>query len=428
MHVAATRRSIVRGERPIIHLNSFHFLPKVRTDSTSDFEFFVQLAKLKSLSGAARSLGITPPAATKRLGILEDRFGKRLVNRTTRSVSLTPEGEMYARYATQILDQVREMEDAIAGTPADPHGRLRINATLGFGRTTIAPLVSEFAKRYPNVDVQFVVTDRPVDLVEGAFDMAIRFGELPDQRLRARRLMSNRRFLCASPKYLERNGVPQCKEDLAHHRCIIHTQNDDAFGVWRFMQEDHLEALKVSGSLSSNDGDIVLRWALGAGRSRHPDPLGVGSRQIHPERPTPSRAARRRPAVRRPVRLLSRATQRIDAGPRVHRLSRQALRGTVRSGRRSQRGAGPQAIRSSEALTPHRLRALRAAAGRCRDTSRSRVATGREAASPAGNEACSVSRASMQLARPRQPVYHRRSSPFRRAPARHAACAPPFPR
>jgi LysR family transcriptional regulator, transcriptional activator for dmlA len=234
----------------------------VKADSTIDFEFFVQLAKLKSLSGAARSLGITPPAATKRLGILEERFGTRLVNRTTRSVSLTPEGETYARYAAQILDQVREMEDAIAGTPSEPRGRLRINATLGFGRTTIAPLVSEFAKRYPHIDVQFVVTDRPVDLVEGAFDIAIRFGELPDQRLRARRLMSNRRFLCASPKYLERHGIPQGMEDLLHHRCIIHTQNDDPYGVWRFMQDDHLETLKVNGSMSSNDGDIVLRWAL----------------------------------------------------------------------------------------------------------------------------------------------------------------------
>ncbi|MEK6347668.1 MAG: LysR family transcriptional regulator [Burkholderia sp.] len=234
----------------------------MKTDSTSDFAFFVQLAKLRSLSGAARSMGLTPPAATKRLGIIEERLGARLVNRTTRSVSLTPEGETYARYAARILDQVREMEDAIAGTPADPHGLLRVNATLGFGRTTIAPLVSEFAKRYPRVDVQFVVTDRPVDLVEGGFDMAIRFGELPDSRLRARRLMSNRRFLCASPKYLERAGTPACKEDLVAHRCIIHTQNDDAYGVWKFIQDDHLEALKVNGSLSSNDGDIVLRWAL----------------------------------------------------------------------------------------------------------------------------------------------------------------------
>ncbi len=234
----------------------------MKTEPQSDFAFFVELAKRKSLSGAARALGLTPPAATKRLGLLEQRLGARLVNRTTRSVSLTPEGETYARYATRILEQIREMEDLIAGSPDDLQGRLRINATLGFGRTTIAPLVSEFSKRHPHIDIEFVVTDRPVDLVEGAFDMGIRFGELPDGRLRARRLMSNRRFLCASPKYLERFGMPERKEDLIHHRCIMHAQNDDAHGVWKFLQDDHLEALKVKGALSSNDGDIVLRWAL----------------------------------------------------------------------------------------------------------------------------------------------------------------------
>jgi len=234
----------------------------VTTDPASDFEFFILIARLKSLSGAARALDLTPPAATKRLGLIEQRLGARLVNRTTRSVSLTPEGETYLRYATQIVAQVRQMEDDISGSRSDPHGLLRINATLGFGRTTIAPLVSDFAKRFPNVEIQFEVTDRPIDLVEEAFDMAIRFGELPDSRLSARRIMSNRRFLCASPRYLERFGTPERVEDLVQHRCIIHRQNDDAYGVWRYMQGDRTEALKVKGALSSNDGDIALRWAL----------------------------------------------------------------------------------------------------------------------------------------------------------------------
>ena len=92
--------------------------------------------------------------------------------------------------------------------------------------------------------------------------MAIRFGELPDSRLSARRIMSNRRFLCASPKYLERFGTPKRVEELLQHRCIIHRQNDDAYGVWRYIVNDHTESLKVKGALSSNDGDIVLRWAL----------------------------------------------------------------------------------------------------------------------------------------------------------------------
>lgn len=234
----------------------------MHTDDASDFEFFILLAKLKSMSGAARALDLSPPAATKRLGTIEQRLGVRLVNRTTRSVSLTPEGETYLRYATQIVGQVREMEEAISGTRTAPQGLLRVNATLGFGRTTIAPLVSEFAKRFPNVEIQFEVTDRPVDLIEGAFDMAIRFGELPDSRLSARRIMSNRRFLCASPKYLERYGTPDRVEDLQQHRCIIHRQNDDAYGVWRYIADDRIETIKVKGALSSNDGDIVLRWAL----------------------------------------------------------------------------------------------------------------------------------------------------------------------
>lgn len=234
----------------------------MNNDTASDFEFFILLSKLKSLSGAARALGLTPPAATKRLALIEQRLAVRLVNRTTRSVSLTPEGETYLRYAAQIVGQLREMEEVISGAKGDPQGLLRINATLGFGRTTIAPLVSDFARRFPNVEVQFEVTDRPVDLIEGAFDMGIRFGELPDSRLSARRIMSNRRFLCASPKYLEQFGTPERVEDLQHHRCIIHRQNDDAYGVWRYVVNDHTEAIKVKGALSSNDGDIALRWAL----------------------------------------------------------------------------------------------------------------------------------------------------------------------
>ncbi|MGH8782995.1 LysR family transcriptional regulator [Paraburkholderia sp.] len=234
----------------------------MKTDITSDFAFFVLLARYESLSAAARALDLTPPAATRRLAQMEEKLGVRLVNRTTRTVSLTAEGETYLEHATRILAQVQEMEDAVASSRATPRGLLRVNATLGFGRTTIAPLVSKFAKRYPDVEVQFEVTDRPIDLVEHGFDLAIRFGELPDQRLNARRIMSNRRFLCASPAYLERHGTPSNAADLASHRCIIHRQNDDAYGIWRFVQDRHSEAVKVHGNLSSNDGDIVLGWAL----------------------------------------------------------------------------------------------------------------------------------------------------------------------
>jgi DNA-binding transcriptional LysR family regulator len=225
-------------------------------------QFFVLVARHGSLAAAARAIDLTPPAATKRLAALEGRLGVRLLNRTTRSLSLTSEGETYLRHAARILAEVEEMEDEVAQGRATPRGLLRVNATLGFGRTTIAPLVSHFAARYPDVELQMEVTDRPIDLVESGFDLAIRFGALPDKRLNSRRIMSNRRYLAASPAYLERHGAPASLADLASHRCIIHRQNDDAYGIWRFMQQDHSEVVKVHGMLSSNDGDIVLGWAL----------------------------------------------------------------------------------------------------------------------------------------------------------------------
>ncbi|WP_208280464.1 LysR substrate-binding domain-containing protein [Massilia oculi] len=234
----------------------------MKNDLASHLEFFVLLARHGNLSAAARELDLTPPAATKRLAQLEEHLGVRLVNRTTRTSSLTPEGETYLHYATRILAELREMEEAVSGTRSVPRGLLRVNAPLGFGRTAIAPLVSSFAQRYPQVEVQLDVTDRPVDLAAGGIDLAIRFGELPDQRLVARRVMSNRRFLCASPRYLEQHGEPRTLEELAAHRCIVHRQNDDAYGVWRLVHEGRSVSVKVGGTLSSNDGDIALGWAL----------------------------------------------------------------------------------------------------------------------------------------------------------------------
>ena len=234
----------------------------MKIDFASELEFFALVAKLGTLSAAARELDLTPPAATKRLALMESRLGVRLVNRTTRSISLTNEGETYLSYAIRILADLKEMENVVSSSGAEPRGLLRVNATLGFGRTTIAPLVSEFAKRYAHVEVQLEVTDRPVDLVDSGIDLAVRFGTLPDRRLSARRIMSNRRFLCASPGYLEKFGTPRSVSDLSHHRCIIHRQNDSAYGVWRFDHGGQQESIKVDGALSSNDGDIVLGWAL----------------------------------------------------------------------------------------------------------------------------------------------------------------------
>jgi len=228
----------------------------------NDLAFFVLLAKHGSLAATARELGLTPPAVTKRLMQLEQRLGVRLLNRTTRRVSLTSEGETYLAQATRILADIRDMEESVSSSRAAPKGLLRVNATLGFGRTTIAPLVSAFARRYPDVEVQLQLTDRAINLVEDAYDLGIRFGELPDTRLGARKILSNHRYLCASPAYLKRNGIPRTPQELAQHRCILHRQNDDSYSTWKLQKGRKHETVKVHGSLSSNDGDVVLGWAL----------------------------------------------------------------------------------------------------------------------------------------------------------------------
>ena len=228
----------------------------------SELAFFIQLVRLGSLAATARELNLTPPAVSKRLAQLEQRLGVRLLNRTTRSISLTAEGELYLVNAQRILGEIEEMERQVSSSRAEPKGLLRVNAPLGFGRTHVGPAISSFVQRHPEVEVQLQLTDRPINLPDDAIDVAIRFGDLPDSRLIARKIASNRRRLCASPAYLERCGTPQVPRDLANHDCIVLRQNDAAFGSWRLSRGKQAESVKVHGGLSTNDGEVALNWAL----------------------------------------------------------------------------------------------------------------------------------------------------------------------
>ncbi|MEN3363273.1 MAG: LysR family transcriptional regulator, transcriptional activator for dmlA [Burkholderiales bacterium] len=228
----------------------------------SELSFFTLVVKEGSLSAAARELGVTPPSVSKRLAQLEQRLGVQLLNRTTRRLSLTDEGELYHGNATRILAEIAEMEQLVSLNRATPKGLLRVNAPLGFGRIYITPLVSKFVKRYPEVEIQLQLTDRPMNLVEQSFDVGIRFGELPDTRLVARKIAPNRRLLCAAPSYLKKYGVPKVPHDLTRHNCIVLRQNDAAYGTWHFTRGRHAETVKVRGALSSNDGEVTLNWAL----------------------------------------------------------------------------------------------------------------------------------------------------------------------
>lgn len=231
-------------------------------DAFSDLAFFALLMRQGSLAAAAQQLGVTPPAVSKRLAALEQRLGVRLLHRTTRRIGLTPEGETYLVEGARVLGELEALERQVAGARAQPQGLLRVNATLGFGRRRIAPILSAFARAYPQVELQLQLSDRPVNLVEQGFDVQIRFGELPDARLTARLLAHNRRLLCAAPAYLAEAGLPETPRELARHRCIFIRESDETFGSWHLRQGGKLETVKVRGPLSCNDGETALAWAL----------------------------------------------------------------------------------------------------------------------------------------------------------------------
>jgi DNA-binding transcriptional LysR family regulator len=232
----------------------------------ADLGFFSVLATAGSLSAAGRELGITTAAVSKHLALMESRVGVPLINRTTRRMSPTPEGEAFLEHARRILSEIDDLEQLLGVSKAMPKGLLRVNATLGFGRIHVAPLISTFVQRYPDVEVQLQLSVNPPPLTEDAFDVCIRFGEPPDSRVIARHIAPNRRLLCASPKYLAKHGQPKAPSELARHNCIGIRQGSEAYGVWRLStgrgRHAVTESVKTRGNLSTNDGEIAVNWAL----------------------------------------------------------------------------------------------------------------------------------------------------------------------
>jgi len=227
-----------------------------------DLSFFQQVATRASLTEVARHLGLSLPAVSKRLSQLEQRLGVQLLQRTTRRLSLTPEGVLYLEGGRPILRQLDELESALATRQPTLQGRLRINGTMGFGRRHLAPVVSEFARLHPQLEVSLELSSQPVSLLDDQFDIGVFMGEPPDSRLIAVRLLENPRILCASPGYLE--GMPALAEvaDLAAHNCIVLRQFGSDYAIWRFRKNGQEHAHKVTGTLSSNDGEVALNWAL----------------------------------------------------------------------------------------------------------------------------------------------------------------------
>lgn len=226
-----------------------------------DLAFFQRLARAESMTATARDLGLSLAAVSKRLAQLERRLGVTLMQRSTRKLSLTAEGELYLERGASILAELAELEGALSDPRQSLRGSLRVSATFGFGRRHIAPLLSSFAQRHPELELQLELGNYPPSLDDG-FDLVIRVGPPPDARLVARRLLANRRVLCAAPAYLEAHGAPADLDALAAHRCIVLRENSSDHAIWRFIDQDRERAVRIKGTLSTNDGEVAVGLAL----------------------------------------------------------------------------------------------------------------------------------------------------------------------
>jgi DNA-binding transcriptional LysR family regulator len=236
-------------------------------DRAGEMEVLVRVVATGSFSAAGRDLGLTPSAVSRMIARMEARLGVRLLIRTTRALTLTPEGQAYHRGALRILEDLAETERAVTDQAA-PRGRLRVSSSQGFGQLYVLPLVGEFLERYPDILLDLSLSDAMVDLTGGQADVAIRVGALPDSGLTARKLGDSDRVVVAAPTYLARRGTPATPEDLAGHACIGFNFRRSRQG-WPFRRDGQAFELDPPHRVEVNSGDAAVRLALdGVGIAR----------------------------------------------------------------------------------------------------------------------------------------------------------------
>lgn len=227
----------------------------------SAIPIFVSVVESGSFSHAASKLNITKSAVSKRITQLEDELGIRLLNRTTRKLSLTEAGQRYYDYVVQSLALAQQGIDAVTELQGNPRGTLKITAPMSFGVLHIAPLISEFLALYPNVDIDLNLEDRMVDLVEERFDVGIRIGDLPSSNIVAKRLAPCKSVLCASPSYIKENALPLKPSDLSNHSCIQYSYYRGG-SEWTFSSSRGEFKVTPKGRLVVNNSEAIRRAAL----------------------------------------------------------------------------------------------------------------------------------------------------------------------
>ncbi|WP_416898153.1 MAG: LysR family transcriptional regulator [Minwuia sp.] len=246
---------------------------------------FAAVAEAMSFSQAADRLGLSKSAVSKQLARLEERLGARLVNRSTRQISLTEAGETYYGYCARMLAEAEAAEEAVQQLQGDPRGRLKVNAPMSFGTMHLAEAVAAFMCEYQDVTVDLDLTDSFVDLIDQGVDVAIRITELADSSLIARKLAPARNLVLASPAYLEKSGTPAHPSELKNHRMLIYS-NATETSTMTFRRGGEVVPVSVNGPLRSNNGEI-LRDAAVAGRGLTITPTFLAHEQIRDGRLVP---------------------------------------------------------------------------------------------------------------------------------------------
>jgi len=231
-------------------------------DKFSDMAMFVSIVKHQGLAAAGRELGLSPATMTARLQALEERYGVKLLNRSTRHVSLTDSGELYYKACLEILDNVSEAENLIQNGVKEVKGPLKIAAPKDIGKQYILPILSEFCQQYPDVIPYLYLNDNLSNIAESGMDIVIRYGELVDSSLISRRLSPSRRVLCASPEYLAKYGTPLTPQDLVEHDCLAMLRSNEELKTWHFQDHDMKKSITVVPKRFSDDGEVIRYWAL----------------------------------------------------------------------------------------------------------------------------------------------------------------------
>jgi len=238
--------------QPIVH----------KMPAPDDLRVFITVVRKSSFAAAAQALEASPAYVSKRLRLLEEELGVKLLHRTTRRVAVTEEGERIFHWALRILDDMEHLLQEAQVTRREPRGLLRVSSSFGFGRNVVAPALSQLALRYPALQLRLEVFDRLVDVAAEGLDLDVRVGDEIAPHLIARRLADNSRVLCAAPSYLQQRGVPRHVEELAAHDCLVIKERDHPFGVWKLRSGAQERSVKVTGQLSTNHGEMAVQWAV----------------------------------------------------------------------------------------------------------------------------------------------------------------------